>query len=210
MQTSLDHLVILAPTLEAGERFVSQRLGVELQPGGCHALMGTHNTLLRLGPHFYLEVIAINPAAPLPDRPRWFGLDEMPANASPRLAHWVAKTDTFETLSPMLSDVVGQVQPMSRGELCWDITILADGRLPLEGAAPSLIHWEQPMHPATMLEDKACSLHMLDIYHPSPETISQLLESMNFSGPVRLHRCDGIEASHLVSCIETPSGRRSL
>lgn len=210
MQTSLDHLVIVAPTLEAGDRFVSQRLGVELQPGGCHALMGTHNKLLRLGPLFYLEVIAINPAAPPPDRPRWFGLDGLPHNLSPRLAHWVAKTDTLKRLGPMFAEVVGEVQPMSRGALRWDITILADGRLPMEGAAPSLIQWVQPVHPATMLEDKGCSLQMLDIFHPAPERIGHLLDAMNFSGPVRLNRCDGIEAARLVSRIETPSGLRDL
>jgi hypothetical protein len=210
MHTSLDHLVIVAPTLEAGDRFVSQRLGVELQPGGCHPLMGTHNKLLRLGAHVYLEVIAINPAALPVDRPRWFGLDELPDNVSPRLAHWVAKTDTLKTLGPMLTEVVGQAQPMSRGELRWEITVLADGRLPLEGAAPSLIQWGQPVHPATMLEDKGCSLQMLDIFHPAPERISHLLEAMNFSGPVRLHRCESIEASRLVSSIKTPSGLRNL
>jgi hypothetical protein len=210
MQTSLDHLVIVAPTLEAGDRFVSQRLGVELQSGGCHPLMGTHNKLLRLGTHVYLEVIAINPAALPVDRPRWFGLDELPDNVSPRLAHWVAKTDTLKTLGPMFTEVVGQAQPMSRGELRWEITVLEDGRLPLEGGAPSLIQWGQPVHPATMLEDKGCSLRMLDIFHPAPEKISHLLEAMNFSGPVRLHRCESIEASRLVSSIDTLSGLRNL
>lgn len=210
MQTSLDHLVVVAPTLEAGECFVSQRLGVELQQGGCHALMGTHNKLLRLGTSFYLEVIAINPTAPPIGRPRWFALDGLAGNASPRLAHWVAKTDTLKSLGPMLADVIGEIQPMSRGELCWDITILADGALPLEGAAPSLIQWKQPVHPATMLEDKGCSLQMLDIFHPAPERISHLLEVMNFSGPVRLHRCDSLETSRLVACMETPGGLRNL
>lgn len=137
MQTSLDHLVVVAPTLEAGERFVSQRLGVELQQGGCHSLMGTHNKLLRLGTSFYLEVIAINPAAPAVGRPRWFALDGLPDNASPRLAHWVARTDSLKSLGSMFAEVVGQVQPMSRGELCWDITILADGGLPLGEPPPA-------------------------------------------------------------------------
>ncbi|MFL9675398.1 VOC family protein [Pseudomonas marginalis] len=210
MQTSLDHLVIVAPTLEAGDDFVSQRLGVPLQPGGCHPLMGTHNKLLRLGPDCYLEVIAVNPAAPPVDRPRWFDLDRLAHNASARLAHWVAKTDTLKTLDPMLATLVGQAQPMSRGELRWDITISADGKLPLEGAAPSLIKWRQAAHPATMLEDKGCLLQNLDIFHPAPERIYHLLDAMNFSGPVRLHRCDSVEASRLVSCIQTPSGLVSL
>jgi len=116
MQTSLDHLVIVAPTLEVGHRFVSQRLGVELKPGGCHPVMGTHNRLLRLGTYFYLEVIAINPAASPADRPRWFGLDELSENAPPRLAHWVAKTDNLKALNSTFAELVGQAQPMSRGE----------------------------------------------------------------------------------------------
>lgn len=210
MQTSLDHLVVVAPTLDAGDRFVSQRLGVALQQGGCHSLMGTHNKLLRLGTSFYLEVIAIDPAAPPVGRPRWFALDGLPGNASPRLAHWVARTDTLKSLGSMFAEVVGQPQPMSRGELSWDITILADGRLPLGGAAPSLIQWGQPAHPVAMLEDRGCSLQMLDIFHPAPERISHLLDAMNFSGPVRLHRCDSMETSRLVSCIETPGGLRNL
>lgn len=210
MQTSLDHLVVVAPTLEAGDHFVSQRLGVSLQPGGCHPLMGTHNKLLRLGPDCYLEVIAVNPAAPPVQRPRWFDLDRLAHSSPARLAHWVAKADTLTTLDPLLAELVGQAQPMSRGELCWDITILADGRLPLEGAAPSLIQWGQPVHPATMLEDKGCLLQNLDIFHPAPERIYHLLDAMNFFGPVRLHRCDSVEASRLVSCIQTPSGLISL
>ncbi|WP_431036937.1 VOC family protein [Pseudomonas yamanorum] len=210
MQTLLDHLVIVAPTLDAGDRFVSQRLGVELQPGGCHPSMGTHNKLLRLGAHFYLEVIAINPAAVPADRPRWFGLDGLPDNSAPRLAHWVARVDTLTALSPTLVEIVGQVQPMSRGELRWDITILADGSLPWEGAAPSLIQWGQAVHPATILDDKGCTLQMLDIFHPAPERINHLLSALSFSGPVRLNRCDSIETSRLVACIETPSGLRNL
>ncbi|HCV79405.1 VOC family protein, partial [Pseudomonas oryzihabitans] len=51
----LDHLVIVAPTLAAGARYVEERLGVALQPGGQHARMGTHNLLLGLGDG-YLEV----------------------------------------------------------------------------------------------------------------------------------------------------------
>jgi hypothetical protein len=39
--------------------------------------MGTHNRLLKLGEGFYLELIAIDPQAPPPGRPRWFGLDRL-------------------------------------------------------------------------------------------------------------------------------------
>lgn len=67
-RASLDHLVVVAPTLAAGAQYVEERLGVVMQPGGKHPRMGTHNLLLRLG-DCYLEVIAPNPDAPAPTRP---------------------------------------------------------------------------------------------------------------------------------------------
>jgi catechol 2,3-dioxygenase-like lactoylglutathione lyase family enzyme len=66
MKSTLDHLAIVAPDLDSGCAFVSRVLGVDLQPGGAHPRMGTHNRLLRLGPDTYLEVIAIDPSAQRP------------------------------------------------------------------------------------------------------------------------------------------------
>ncbi|WP_439000279.1 VOC family protein [Pseudomonas benzopyrenica] len=65
--SSLDHLVVVAPTLAAGALYIAQRLGLEMQPGGQHPRMGTHNLLLRLG-DAYLEVIAPDPDAVPPAR----------------------------------------------------------------------------------------------------------------------------------------------
>ena len=71
---AIDHLVVAARTLSEGAAWLEERLGVSLSPGGEHPLFGTHNRLLSLGTG-YLEVIAVNPDAPAPTRPRWFGLD---------------------------------------------------------------------------------------------------------------------------------------
>ena len=80
----VDHLVVAAPDLDSGSAWLEAKFGARLAPGGCHAAMGTHNRLLRLGPTLYLELIAIDPAAPKPGRSRWFGLDDpQPAPASP-------------------------------------------------------------------------------------------------------------------------------
>ena len=70
----IDHITVTAPTLEAGAAFVVQALGVAPQPGGEHPLMGTHNLLLKLSDTAFLEVIAVNPKATAPQRPRWFEL----------------------------------------------------------------------------------------------------------------------------------------
>ncbi|HVR48900.1 MAG TPA: VOC family protein, partial [Pseudorhodoferax sp.] len=109
----IDHLAIAAPSLQAGSDALFAQLGLRPQAGGRHDRMGTHNLLLRLGGALYLEVIAVDPAAPAPARPRWFGLDALAPDAAPRLACWVARTDDIVGAAAALP--LGEVLPMSRG-----------------------------------------------------------------------------------------------
>lgn len=172
--------------------------------------MGTHNSLLRLGEAVYLEVIAINPAAGSPDRPRWFQLDHERLNAAPRLATWVSRTNDIRaatTASPVPS---GNVEAMSRGSLNWRITIPADGGLPLDGVAPTLIEWESGSHPASTLRDLGCTLVGLEGFHQQTAEISDMLKAIGFQDKFRLSRIARGERPHLAALIETPGGLREL
>jgi len=210
MKSTLDHLAIVAPDLDTGCAFVTRVLGVELQPGGVHPRMGTHNRLLRLGPDTYLEVIAIDPTAQRPDRPRWFGMDQLAVDAPARLATWVARTDDIHGMSEACRAIVGNPEPMTRGELAWQITIPADGSLPLGGSVPTLIQWEQTPHPASAMVDRGCSLVALDVFDPDPGKIQALLNAINFAGAVRLHRLGLGSEPYLVAHIQTPNGLKML
>lgn len=210
MKSTLDHLAIVAPDLDTGCAFVTRVLGVELQPGGVHPRMGTHNRLLRLGPDTYLEVIAIDPTAQRPDRPRWFGMDQLAMDAPARLATWVARTDDIHGMSEACRAIVGSPEPMTRGELAWQITIPADGSLPLGGSAPTLIQWEQTPHPASAMVDRGCSLVALDVFDPDPGKIQALLNAINFAGAVRLHGLGLGSEPYLVAHIQTPNGLKML
>jgi hypothetical protein len=108
MNTRLDHLVVLAASLEDGERWCERVLGLRPGTGGRHALMGTHNRLLRIlspsYPDAYLEIIAIEPGV-VPERAagkrRWFDMDDprlaqQIAETGPRLIAWVARTDDVD------------------------------------------------------------------------------------------------------------------
>lgn len=166
----LDHLVVAARDLDSGARWLEEQLGVAPVPGGTHVLMGTHNRLLRLagGERLYLELIAIDPAAARPSRPRWFGLDGPALQARlaerPRLIHWVARSDD---LARDVAPAHGEILAMQRGDFRWRIAVPADGSLPAGGRAPTLIQWDVPCHPAERLPVSGCTLLEFDPAGPA-------------------------------------------
>lgn len=205
--THLDHLVVTAPTLEAGAEWIRQSLGAELRPGGAHARMGTHNLLLRLSADVYLEVIASDPVAPSPGRPRWFGLDELSPNSRPRLAAWVGRTNDLLGVVAASPYSIGPIEPMSRDVFNWQITVPTDGSLPFGGAGPLLIQWDSFPHPALRLPDDGYSLVRLDVTHPRADRFNAMLEAIGFQGPVIIGHGESIE---LTAIIMTPLGKRRL
>jgi hypothetical protein len=205
----LDHICVVAPSLEAGAAWILDRLGVEPRPGGEHARMGTHNRLLHLGESMYLEVIAVNPAAPKPHRPRWFALDLLEPDSPPKLAAWVARTGDIHAAVSALPESLGAIETMSRGALEWLITIPADGSLPMDGVAPALIEWHTDTHPALLLDDLGLSLAKLELHHPEPERLDRLLRALKIGAPVVVSE-QPAQAPSLVAHIATPQGIRTL
>jgi hypothetical protein len=210
LHSEIDHLVIAAPSLEDGAGVVQRALGVTPQVGGEHHLMGTHNRLLKLGKTTYLEVIAPDPAAPKPKRPRWYELDSLEMNAPPCLVTWVARVNDIEAAQAASPVSLGRIEPMSRGQLSWLITIPEDGSLPLQGVVPTLIQWEDGYHPTSQLKDLGCSLVRLEGFHPEAEKIAAMLKAVGFDGVFTIVPCSGHEKPFLVATIQTPGGVRQL
>lgn len=208
MQAALDHLVVAAADLETGSAWLEERLGVPLVEGGRHAVMGTHNRLLRLGPQLYLELIAVDPAAPPPGRPRWFGLDDPALRAGlaerPRLIHWVARCDAMPAAPDM------EILDMARGDYRWRIRVTADGRLPGGGLVPSLIQWASPIHPAQHLPEAGCALMKLEGFHAEAARIRDALASVGLAGALALYAAGPDEAPGLVAYLKTPGGLREI
>lgn len=206
----IDHITVTAPTLETGAEFVRQALGVAPQRGGEHPRMGTHNLLLRLGDSLFLEVISVNPDAPSPARPRWFALDTLLPDSPPVLSTWVARTPDIHATASACSEAIGNIEPMSRGTLNWQITIPGDGSLPVNGIAPALIEWHTEVHPASTLQDHGLSLAHLELFHPEPERITRLLQSIGLDGPISVSPASSSRTARMVAHINTPRGLRSL
>jgi hypothetical protein len=209
LHCEIDHLVITASSLSAGAEYVDRILGIRPQVGGTHQRMGTHNLLLKLGPTTYLEIIAVDPALPNPNRPRWFELDELNPHTPPRLATWVARLNDLDTALAESSVPLGKIESMSRGQFNWRITIPPDGKLPLQGIAPTLIQWEGP-HPASLLQDAGCSLLQLEGFHPEADQINEMLKAIGFSGPFTINLLPPYEKPYLVATLATPDGARQL
>jgi hypothetical protein len=206
----IDHITVTAPSLETGSDLVQKCLGVRPQPGGSHPRMGTHNLLLRLGSSLFLEVIAVDPIARRPERPRWFELDRVPIDGRARLACWVARTDDLHAAVNAVSEPLGHAEPMSRGALQWLISIPHDGHLPMDGTAPALIQWQPPSHPAAGLLDAGCRLTALQLFHPDPARLDVVLRQLQVHEPgVALSVHAGATAA-IVAHVDTPHGARRI
>lgn len=203
---AIDHLVVAAPTLEAGARYVRDMLGVEPEAGGAHARMGTHNRLLKLGETVYLEVIAIDPAAPPPPHARWFDLDSLGPHAPPRLLTWVVRTNDIETAAASCGVDLGNIEAMTRGSLSWRITIPRDGSLPFDGVMPALIQWNVSEHPATRMAGHGCTFAGLEARHAEAARIRGALQALGLSGVSVALPAPG-ESASLAAAIDTDKGR---
>jgi hypothetical protein len=173
----LDHLVVAARSLADGVAWCEATLGIVPGPGGDHAFMGTHNRLFGIGsaafPRAYFEIIAIDPAAPSPARPRWFDLDnpalQRALASGPQLIHWVARCDDIRLAVAGLrsagidrGEVLHAGRATPRGLLRWQITLRADGQRLFGGALPTLIQWDG-VHPADSLPPSGVTLAQLTV-----------------------------------------------
>ncbi len=211
MNNRLDHLVVAASTLAQGAAWIERMLGVSPERGGKHVAMGTHNSLLRLGGDVYLEIIAIDPDAPAPARPRWFQLDS-PAMAAalherPRLIHWVAATDDLNAAMAASPVALGEPTSLSRGEFRWTFALSADGAMPFDGVGPSLIEWQGTAHPARRLKHTGCSIVRMSAAHPDPDAVRAMLSALRLSAQLSVETG---ETAVLRALIRTPRGMRWL
>jgi hypothetical protein len=207
VNSELDHVVIVAPTLEQGAQFCERMLGMRLEPGGSHSRMGTHNRVAALGGGIYLEVIAVDPAAKAPAAPRWFGLDQV--LAVPRLAGFVARTNNIDLAASALQSV-GKVSAMERGNMQWRITIPQDGRIVENGCIPSLIQWPEGIHPTAGMPDSGYRLESLTAYHPQPQWLAAQWAAIGIrlGAKLCLEQAEPGRAGSFMIRVMTPEGQR--
>lgn len=208
LRSEPDHLVVACADLEQGSAWAVEALGVEPQPGGQHATMGTHNRVLKLGPRVYLELLAIDPQATPPAHPRWFALDDPTVQAraarSPFLLTWVASTtDIVEAVTRV--PALGEPRAFTRNAYAWRLTVAEEGALPFGGVLPAAIEW-RGAHPCDALEQRGCALIELRLSHPAATSVLPLFRELRIAGPVQLKP----GPKSLVALLRTPRGEVEL
>lgn len=205
MRLALDHIAIAAPDLASGADHVRTALGIDVPAGGVHPQMGTHNRLMRLGQDEFLEIIAVDPEAPKPPRPRWFGLDApLP---SPRLVTWILRTDDLASARQALGPLAGEPRAVSRGALAWTILIPEDGSLPMDGVMPAVIAWPDGPLPGSRMTDCGCSLTTLRLCHPQADRLAALLAPHLSDDRIAF---ETTPQPRLEATLATPAGPRAL
>ena len=226
MKTQIDHLVVVARTLEHGVQWCEATLGITPAAGGEHALYGTHNRLFKIAtpsnPLAYFEIIAIDPQAARPansPRKRWFDMDDPALQAAvaiePRLVHFVANTSDIQAARNALKALGIERGPAMqasrhsrRGLLQWQITVREDGQRLFDGALPTLIQWGKPdaaeplrLHPRNSLPRSGVTLQGISITHPTAAKLQAAYEAIGLSGVA-------IEAgpANITVTLHTPKG----
>ena len=134
VKTQIDHIVVVAQTLEQGVAWCETTLGITPNEGGEHKQFGTHNCLFKIAtpqyPLAYFEIIAIKPDATNSIAPkaintpstgqkrinsaRWFDMDDAALQKAvavePRLVHFVAQTPDIQAAKSAL-----KLQGIDRG-----------------------------------------------------------------------------------------------
>ena len=206
MRSTVDHLVFGSSRLEDGVEFIYERLGVRPEQGGQHRLMGTHNKLLSLGNSTYLEVIAIDPDAPKPDRPRWFGLDDLETSGEPGLITWVVRTDDIHGALKKSKLQHGTIESLHRGIYDWRISLPYNGGMPMDGIAPTIIRWDGDAHPSQLLQDSGVSLINVHAYHPNASELANSLTAIGFEWESARTIVDVSNSRKLQVKIKSPKG----
>lgn len=223
--STLDHLVVMARTLDEGVRWVEALLGVTPGPGGSHPLMGTHNRLINISgfnfPDCYLEIIAIDPTATpqrAPGLKRWFDMDDeflraQVARYGPQLIAYVVRSPDIQVTAQALAakdiacgQLIGASRQTEKTLLRWRISLRDDGQRLMDGALPNLIQWGlrgevDAAHPTDELPGTGVQLQELQLIHPETEPLEEACQAIGL-------RCVQVKSGPPGICavLQTPRG----
>lgn len=181
----LDHLMWEELRLSEGEKRFAALTGVTPAFGGRHPDMGTHNSLLSLGPEKYLEIISLDPAhleaANLPE--------ETLSSFTPSLFAFGVRTYDLVRVEQMVRATglkiehlhnITRQSPDGR-TLEWQ-TIVVGGH-DFGDFLPFFTRCGNVVHPSETAP-KGCELLEFSVGHPQHQELSRLYKALEINVPV--------------------------
>jgi hypothetical protein len=204
---ALDHLLIGAPTLESGIRWLEERTGVRAAMGGSHPGLGTWNALASLGPRQYIEIIAPDPAQAGIDTFYVPGLRNFDV---PRITAWAARGEGLAKPFPASLQGDFSCEPARQGtrlrpdgtRLAWTLLFPRHRSNNLfDGALPFFIEWESYAHHPGKSTPPGLTLHALCFSHPQTDSLKEALAALGIDGTVSRAAAASIDVE-----LDTPRG----
>ena len=173
----IDHIILGAADLDRATRAFERMTGVRPVYGGKHPT-GTHNALVSLGGHTYLEIIAAQPGAPPPD---W--LPDLSRFEDPTPVGWAVTADDGPALRrdlvaagfALTENKPGERTTPSGATLHWQTFRLAAD---MDGA-PFFILWSPETHHPSSTSPSGCMLRRLAIVSPRSEQLNRLRSALD-------------------------------
>ncbi len=196
MKNRLDHLVYAVPDLDEGISFIKDLLGIEVYPGGQHPRFGTHNAIVRIGNHTYLEIISSDPSNPK-EFPLWMGISNVTSPG--RLTRWAISHPLNESVMKGLKSYNEALAHISIGErekpdgstLVWKLTPPISH--PMIESCPFFINWPEGIHPTTSLPMQ-CELTEIKVFSRRSKKINGFLNNLRMEFQLKQGDEDKIEA----------------
>jgi hypothetical protein len=207
--SAVDHLLLGVSDLDRGIAWVEDRTGVRAEIGGSHPGVGTRNALLSLGGRRYLEIIAPDPAQTAFNFPI-----DVRKLSEPRLVTWAAAARDVAALAKKAREAGFEIFGPRDGSrarpdgqvLQWKTLgvmnmLGADGVEPI----PFFIEWAPDSRHPSEDSPKGCELVALEIAHPKPADVGNVLAKLGIEGRVKAR-----DRAVLVATLRTPKGTLKL
>lgn len=197
----IDHILLGGPQLSQLIEFVFQKTQLKAMPGGAHPNWNTHNALLSLDHHCYLELIS-----PLPGFSSKKPFEILSALTQPKIITWAANTSDIQSTAERInqlgmnhSGILGGSRLKQDGNLLtWKILF---PEFNYGGVLPFFIQWDQQVEHPAMSSPPGLQLNQFLLSHPEALEINKLFQSLKLN-----FTCQPADEIKLELELNSPSG----
>jgi len=192
VQHNFDHFVVGISDLDNGMNRIEEMTGVRPVYGGVHPTIGTHNALISLGDHTYLEIIAPNPDADFenldPVLKAEF-MEPLKQMTALRPFLWAVGSSDLTTTSRLLEEAGIELSSPGAGSrkkpdgkvLNWHAAFIT---APRSAELPFFISWSETTVSPAEDSPPGCHFERFSVSAPDTAVLEKLKEQLGLSAEI--------------------------